>query len=766
MSRVDVKYLSLLVVGLALVVAGCDEEGAPNVTYGPLGAARFVIVVPPSLSMEGVDHVSVSTSLPGGEPTSVPLFDSGGQWSGRLGMLRAVGGHTFAAEGSDASGTPRFMARASEAFITPSRTALVLLTAREPSPPPPSGDALPFIDALVVSADELAPGGTVSLQAEASDPNPGDVLTFSWQATGGTFGDTHSASATWTAPETEGIQTLTLTVTDSRGAAVSLEFTLSVRIGGPYNPAVRAVFREHLAPPPSIQEVSASPASVGPGEVLRLGVTATVSRGTLSFAWTTTAGTVSTPVSGSGRSDALWMSPSCLPAGVTPTVTVTATSAAGLSDSHTFPVTWTGPTCTRPPCLFSLLDGRLALAADCTTDSTLLVPDDYTFDGQGHTVTAVDPPGGHFTGAVIRNRGGTARVRNVTVTASGLKDVCVLGAARLRGILLEGASGEVVDTSVIGLSKGSGTSSCQEGFGIEVRNEDSSRGPFRVDVLRNLVSGYQKVGILAIGAMEVNIAENTVEGGGAVSHIARNGIQVSNGARAQVTGNKLSGNAYTGSDAMGTGILVMGGTGMSLVTGLVVQDNTLTDNDIGIYLFQDAGDPPDPSARSRIANNVLQNDAVSNPSYQAAIADYYGTGSLITSNRIEGTGYAPDTVPGRTFAVDVYTTLPAAKLKFLTPAYDVATGACSGKVTVQSQDSVGNLVPSAGPFSLEPSDPAASGMTFYADPGCTGGAITTVNLSTPQAEATFYFKSSKPGTTKVAVSGGGLSTASQDQIIR
>jgi hypothetical protein len=511
---------------------------------------------------------------------------------------------------------------------------------------------------------------------------------------------------------------------------------------------------------PSIEGVSASAASVGPGDVLRLGVTATVSRGTLSFSWTTTAGTVS----GSSGNEALWTSPACLPAGVTPSVTVTVTSASGLSASHTFPVTWTGPVCTRTPCLFSLEEGRLALAADCTTDTTLFIPDGYRFEGEGHTVTAVDPPEGPFTGAVIRNRGGTARVHGVTVTASGLSDQCRDGAAGLRGILLEGASGEVVDSAVSGLLKGT-ASGCQDGVGIEVLNDDASRGPFRVDVLRNRVSAFQKVGILARGAVEVSIADNTVEGGGPVDFIARNGIQVSNGARARVTGNTVSGNVYTGAGATGTGVLVKRDPGAPLVTGLVVEGNTLTGNDIGVYLFQDAGDPPDPSARARIAHNVLAHAEVFNP-YQAAIVDYYATGSLITSNEISGAGYDPATDPEHTFAVAVYTFHPASRLTFLSSSYEAAAGACSGRVTVQSQDKDGNLVPSEGTFSLTASGPAAPGVTFHAEPECTGGAITTVDLSKPQAEAAFYFKSSQPGAVTVEVSNGALLTASQGQSIR
>lgn len=529
---------------------------------------------------------------------------------------------------------------------------------------------------------------------------------------------------------------------------------------------------EPPATPPSLQDFSASPESVGPGEVLTLGATAKDSRGGLSFAWTTTAGTVSGPVGSGERGEALWVSPSCLPADVTPTVTVTVTNAVGLSASHTFPVSWTGPACTRPPCAFALETGRVSLAADCTTDSPLFIPDDYVFDGLGRTVTVVDPPGGHFTGAVLRNRGSMARVRNVTVTASALADVCETGAARLRGILLEGASGEVVDSTVSGLAKGSSTSGCQEGFGIEARNDDASRGPFRVDVLRNRVSGYQKIGILALGTVEVTIDGNTVEGGGPVAHIARNGIQVGNGARGSVTDNSVSGNAYTGTSGdASAGIVVSGGSfygaGTPLSTGLVIESNTLVDNDIGVSLSQlegSGGAAPSVPTRIRVAHNVLSSNAATNPTYQAAIADF-GTGNVITSNTISGAGYDPATVKDHTFSVDVVAVGPALALAFLTPAQDIATGTCSGKVTVQSQDSAGNLVPATETFTLAASGPAGAGVTFHSDPACTGSALSTVDLSGPQAEAAFYFKSSQAGAATVSVSGGALSTASQDQSI-
>jgi hypothetical protein len=236
-----------------------------------------------------------------------------------------------------------------------------------------------------------------------------------------------------------------------------------------------------------------------------------------------------------------------------------------------------------------------------------------------------------------------------------------------------------------------------------------------------------------------------------------------------VTGNSISGHAYTGPvvNTFSAGIVVTGGSYFGpdspLVKDLVVEGNTLTDNDVGVSLSQLDGTPaadapPQTPTRIRVAGNTLSNGSASNPYYQAAIADN-GTANILTSNIISGAGYDPatTTMPRRTFAVNVWSGA-VTKLAFLTAPHDVAVGACSGKLTVQSQDANGNLVPTAGTFTLAAT---GSGLTFFADPGCTGGALSTVSLSNTQAEANFYFKATTPGAVTVSVSGEGLSPASQ-----
>src|SRR5690606_20564767 len=106
-----------------------------------------------------------------------------------------------------------------------------------------------------------------------------------------------------------------------------------------------------------------------------------------------------------------------------------------------------------------------------------------------------------------------------------------------RGILLEGAAGSITGNTVTGIRQGT-TSGCQEGNGIEARNEpfDASGSDVAVTITGNVISGYQKTGIVANGSVVATIRGNQVAGDGPVTYIAQNGIQVGFGARAVVEG--------------------------------------------------------------------------------------------------------------------------------------------------------------------------------------------------------------------------------------
>jgi len=206
-------------------------------------------------------------------------------------------------------------------------------------------------------------------------------------------------------------------------------------------------------------------------------------------------------------------------------------------------------------CTFTTVGTTMTLDGDCTTDVTISIPDGFTLNGDGYTITAVDPVGGHFVGAVVKNDGATAYVTNLTVTVSGLTNVCDGGDDRLRGILFDGAGGSITNNTVTNINQG--TSGCQEGNGIEVRNApfDNTGPDLAVTISGNAVIGYQKNGITANGSVAATILNNTVTGAGPVNYIAQNGIQIGFGGTAIVKGNTASGNDYTPASYVACGIL-------------------------------------------------------------------------------------------------------------------------------------------------------------------------------------------------------------------
>jgi hypothetical protein len=222
------------------------------------------------------------------------------------------------------------------------------------------------------------------------------------------------------------------------------------------------------------------------------------------------------------------------------------------------------------------------------------------------------------------------------------------------GVVVNGDIGvvsvNVTNSSVsqIGESPLNGT---QHGVAVYYRAFGGSAGG---TISGDTVSGYQKGGITINGNVSATITNNTVTGQGPVSYIAQNGIQIGYGAMATVTGNTVTGNAYSGSNlASSAGILVVGGeffgTGFANTVGLTITKNTLSGNDVGVWLFNaDAsGNPPTTATNNAVKINKISNGAVTNTTgfsatcgYQAGIADN-GKKDLIVNNTISGTGYTP-----------------------------------------------------------------------------------------------------------------------------
>jgi parallel beta-helix repeat protein len=239
-------------------------------------------------------------------------------------------------------------------------------------------------------------------------------------------------------------------------------------------------------------------------------------------------------------------------------------------------LTVTGTAEAAHDCIFDVSGTTMALASDCRTDASIVIRDGMTLDGRNHTITAVDPPGGHFTGAILINGGRTASVINTRLVAQSLANVCDAGDGRLRGILLNGASGVLTGNTVLDINQG--TSACQEGNGIEVWNFSGT--PVVVEIADNVVDGYQKSGIVASGDVDATIHHNRVGPSAALASVPTNAVQIGFGAWSTIAHNHITGNRWPLSDAAATGILLS-----NSAPGTLVRQNTIAGNaDVGIYI--------------------------------------------------------------------------------------------------------------------------------------------------------------------------------------
>ena len=279
----------------------------------------------------------------------------------------------------------------------------------------------------------------------------------------------------------------------------------------------------------------------------------------------------------------------------------------------------------------------MTLQGDCTTDVTLLIPDGMTLDGAGYTITAVDPAGGSFNGAIVRNAGATASVVNLNLTTSGLRSVCKPAApvdTRLRGILFDGASGRIWNNRILDINKGA--SGCQEGNGIEVRNLGRPDAQ-AVVIEHNDVLAYQKTGIAVLGNVSAEIRHNNVGASATQARLAANSVQVGPVAHAVVEYNRIAGNSWHTASAAATAVLLFqAAPGTSVSQNHIMEGNA----DVGIYVFADG---------VTVENNrVFESGA--DGVYDFGIGNW-GSGNRVHNNKIRGFEVPVDGDSTRTRAI-------------------------------------------------------------------------------------------------------------------
>jgi len=107
----------------------------------------------------------------------------------------------------------------------------------------------------------------------------------------------------------------------------------------------------------------------------------------------------------------------------------------------------------------------------------------------------------------------------------------------------------------------------------------------------------------------------------------------------------------------------------------------------------------------------------------------------------------------------------AAVLAITTGPQTVPAGGCSGALTVERRDALGNAV-IAGTTTVNLSEtPVTAAFLFYLNVTCTGGTVTSALIGAGASTITFYFKSTLAGSFTVTAAAAGLTSANQVETI-
>jgi Putative Ig domain/Right handed beta helix region len=276
-------------------------------------------------------------------------------------------------------------------------------------------------------------------------------------------------------------------------------------------------------------------------------------------------------------------------------------------------------------CAGTTVGSTFTMTADCDTTASLTVPDGFTVDGAGHTITAHDPAGGNFTGAVVTNAGTSMTLKNLTVRGTGFAVSC---AGTLIGILFNDAGGAVTDVRVMDITQHSG---CILGHGIRV---NALAGTARtVTITGTTVTGFQRSGLVASGQATVDVSASTFGPADAVTPglVAQNAVQYGvGGAGGTFTGNTVVGRGYGGATNASTAILLF------TASHVTITGNTITGAGTDIGISVNAG-----STDITIKANAIGRTAPDSP-------DASGDGVTADASSAAGTSLVCNTFSGWT----------------------------------------------------------------------------------------------------------------------
>jgi len=264
-----------------MALLACRGEQQPT-----LGGADLTVHSLGALDVSSVVATVSGPSLP--TPRSLSLFARGsaGTWGGVIGSLPVGSNYVFTVSGRDQSNTVDYAGSTAGVAIMKDQVTSVIITAQQAVASVPFKNAVPVIDSLVLSSTSIVLGATITAKATVHDPNAGDTITFAWSVSPATDGFSAPSAATtnWTAPATEGDQTLVLTVTDNHGAATAASIVVHVSAN---NGRGQADVNVRFNTWPVVTDLVAAPGHIVLGSPTSLAATASDADGdALSYAWT------------------------------------------------------------------------------------------------------------------------------------------------------------------------------------------------------------------------------------------------------------------------------------------------------------------------------------------------------------------------------------------------------------------------------------------------------------------------------------------------
>jgi hypothetical protein len=324
--RVSLRPWNWFVPVLALALAAACGGETTAVGEASIGVSAQ------ALTANDISRVTITVSGSGISPNITRnMVKTAGQWGGTLGGIPVGSDRTFLAQAYDASNHLLYEGQASPVAITQDSTAAVFILLQQKTAPSPFSNSAPRISSLVAASTQLEPGQSTTLSVTATDAD-GDTLSYAWTATAGTLANATTANPTWTAPTTEGQQTLNVSVTDGKGGQAGFSLVINV-LAGKGKASVTTTFNTW----PVVSQVSVDKGQLLPGDSAQLDVTAVdADNDILTYTWSDTCGG---SFSSTTVKNPSWKAPSTPPSSGTCTVSVAPKDGRGGSTQGSITIT-------------------------------------------------------------------------------------------------------------------------------------------------------------------------------------------------------------------------------------------------------------------------------------------------------------------------------------------------------------------------------------------------------------------------------------------